>query len=72
MKITILPHAENELKKIVEFYDYQMPGLDQQFIDQFGIALNMIQTQPFAWRKISKRSRRINIKNFPYLVIYGI
>ena len=72
MKITILPHAEKELKEIVEYYDDQMPGLGQQFIDHFEIALDMIQTQPFAWRKISKQSRRINIKSFPYLVIYGM
>lgn len=32
MKITILPHAKEELQETVEYYNDQMPGLGEQFI----------------------------------------
>jgi len=68
----ILPPAELELDEAYQYYETQNVGLGKEFIKAFESTTRLLSTTPFAWRLISKRTRRININRFPYLVLYII
>ena len=70
MKIRILTPASKELHEAYEYYERQLNGLGKKFIESFKSSLDLIQKIPYGWRKISPKTRRINFKGFPYLILY--
>lgn len=72
MKFKILKPAELELKEAYDYYESQLEGLGRRFVQAFVDTVQMIDKIPIGWRKVSANTRRINIKGFPYLVLYGI
>ncbi|MHC4873863.1 MAG: type II toxin-antitoxin system RelE/ParE family toxin [Planctomycetota bacterium] len=72
MKVFLLPPADRELKEAVEFYEDQLIGLGQNFFEEFDKTIQLVCELPYGWRKVGKNTRRINIKRFPYLVLYVI
>jgi toxin ParE2 len=47
-----------------------VPGLGDQFRDEFVAALQRMVDFPQAWRKMSKRTRRCRLERFPYGIVY--
>jgi len=72
MKVKVLTPAELELKEAYQYYDSQLLGLGARFLTSFEETVELIKKIPFGWRKVSRYTRRINIKNFPYLILYVI
>jgi len=72
MNVKILTPASQELREAFDYYEEQLKGLGKRFISSFEDSIRLIQKIPFGWRKISKNTRRINLKNFPYLILYVI
>ena len=70
MKITFLKPAEQELSEAVEYYESQFPGLGFELFEEVWAAIERISQHPEAWQKLSRRTRRCQIKRFPYGVIY--
>ena len=70
MKVKILSPAELQLKDAYEFYELQLEGLGSKFLESFLQTVNLIKKIPQGWRKVSKNTRRINVNNFPYLILY--
>ncbi len=70
MNILLLPPADRELEEAIAYYNDQLAGLGEKFYYSFLDSTDYISLSPEAWRKIGKHTRRINIKRFPYLVLY--
>ena len=72
MNIQFLALAEKELDEAKEYYDIQYSGLGDQFLSEIGSALERIKQHPNAWHPLGKRTRRCQLKRFPYAVIYQV
>ena len=70
MNIEFLEIAEKELDEAKEYYDTQHSGLGDQFIIEIISVLERIKQHPNAWHPLGKRTRRCQVKRFPYAVIY--
>lgn len=72
MNVILIPPADKELDEAIEFYNNQFPGLGDQFYCEFESTIELIKRTLYGWRKIGENTRRINIKRFPFLVLYII
>ena len=70
MNIILIPPSNKELEEAIGYYNDQMPGLGEQFYNAFLSSVDYISIAPDAWGKVAKNTRRINIKRFPYLILY--
>ena len=70
MNIVVVPPADLELHEAVDYYNDQLNGLGEQFYDSFLDTVRYIAQTPDIWRKIGPHTRRVNIKRFPYLILY--
>ncbi len=72
MKIVFLEEAEYELDQAIAYYEFQSPGLGQQFLQEVLNALDRISGFPHAWHPLSENTRRCQMARFPYGLIYSI
>jgi toxin ParE2 len=72
MRIRFLKIAEIELDEAVQYYNYEAPGLGDNFLQEVLKSLDMIAKFPQSWHPCSKRTRRCQTRRFPYGVIYQI
>lgn len=56
----------------VDYFNYEIPGLGEAFLSEVLRALDRIVKFPEAWQMCSKRTRRCQIRRFPYGIIYQI
>jgi plasmid stabilization system protein ParE len=72
MKIEFLPAAAAEVEDAVEWYNARKPGLGERFRGEVSKAVDRILLFPQGWAKTSRRSRRCQLRRFPYGVIYQV
>ena len=72
MRIRFLETARIELDDAIEYYNYEAPGLGDAFLTEVLNALDRIGKYPEAWQPSSKRTRRCQIRRFPYGIMYQI
>jgi hypothetical protein len=72
MRIRFLETAGIELDDAIEYYNYEVPGLGDAFLTEVLNALDRIGKYPEAWQPSSKRTRRCQIRRFPYGIMYQI
>jgi toxin ParE1/3/4 len=70
MKTILIEPSGEELQDTVDYYNAQMDGLGHQFLDCFQDTIRYIKAAPEAWRLVGANTRRINVKRFPYMVLY--
>lgn len=70
MRIRFLETARIELDDAIEYYNYEVPGLGDAFLTEVLNALDRIGKYPEAWQPSSKRTRRCQIRRFPYGIMY--
>lgn len=70
MNIILIHPSDKELEEAIDYYNDQLPGLGEQFYSAFLLTVDYISIVPDAWRKVGDNTRRINIKRFPYLILY--
>jgi len=70
MRIRFLEIAQIELDEAIEYYNYETPGLGEEFLAEVLNALDRIGEFPEAWHPCSKRTRRCQTRRFPYGIIY--
>lgn len=70
MRIIFLPPADKELEDAVVYYNDQLEGLGEHFLQEVSTAIELIKKFPHAWHKIGKHTRRFLLKRFPYLILY--
>ena len=72
MNIILLPPSDQELDDAVEYYNDQQQNLGKLFFKEFIRATNLITKFPKTWKKVGKHTHKINIKRFPYVILYAI
>jgi len=70
MKVRLLRIAESEYREAYDYYEGVVPGLGDQFRDEFLSAVQRMIEFPQAWQKMSKRSRRCRLERFPHGIVY--
>lgn len=70
--VRFLSVSERELEEAIEFYNFQLPSLSQQFYSEISNGVDRIIRYPEAWTKVGKIVRRYLIKQFPYAIYYVV
>ena len=70
MKIEFISPSDKELIEAYEYYEDQLKGLGELFIDEFNTIIKTIVEHPSIWIKVGRRTRKALIKRFPYLILY--
>ena len=71
-EIRFLEPAKIELDEAVDYFNFQKPGLGQEFKDEIYEGLKRIKSFPEISPKISKNVRKHVISRFPYLILYQV
>ncbi|NLX91926.1 MAG: type II toxin-antitoxin system RelE/ParE family toxin [Firmicutes bacterium] len=72
MKVSFLPLAEQELDEAFLWYEEQVVGLGNGFLDEFNQSIKRIVAFPALYEQIDNNLRRCLMNRFPYGIIYGI
>lgn len=71
-EIIIRPTARNNVDDTIQWYEEQQTGLGIKFYRQFLDGIEKIKTNPTYFTFIYEEFRRINLKSFPYNIIYKV
>ena len=66
------PAADQEYLEAANYYDAQIDGLGDRFVDNIEAAISKVRKNPLTWRKLSKHTRRCLAATFPYGIIYVV
>ncbi|MCW8900259.1 MAG: type II toxin-antitoxin system RelE/ParE family toxin [Gammaproteobacteria bacterium] len=72
MIVTFLEEAKYELDDAIDYYNFESPGLGEQFLQEILNALDRILNYPKVWHPLSENTRRCQTRRFPYGIIYSI
>lgn len=72
MIIKLHSEARKEFFESSEYYEGQVVGLGDEFIDEVEKVLEVIEQQPSSGTKITKTERRFLVSRFPYGIIYTV
>ena len=64
--------AKHELAEAAEYYLWEVPGLDEDFVAEVGKAVATIAGDPMRHREFDPPYRRLKTRRFPYQIIYAI
>jgi len=70
MKVTYLDAADADFQEAIDYYNEQRSGLGFEFSDEVRAAVDRIRNYPEAWTPLSNRTRRCQVRRFPYSIIY--
>lgn len=71
-KIRLLLPAEQEMFASARYYELQVAGLGQNFLDKIEVALRELASAPEQWPIVQENIRRRIIGRFPYSLLYRI
>ena len=72
MKLRFLILAQRELDDAVAWYNEQVAGLGQEFLDELDRVVRRAVTFPMSCPEIEPGVRRCLLARFPYGLIYGV
>ncbi len=72
--MTLKFHSEAKIEFIetAEYYEEQVVGLGDDFIDEVEKVLDVIEQYPLSGTNISNTERRFLVSRFPYGIIYSV
>jgi len=72
VKLRFLILAQRELDDAVAWYNEQVAGLGQEFLDELDRVVRRAVTFPMSCPEIEPGVRRCLLARFPYGLIYGV
>ena len=72
MNIKFHSEAKIEFIEASEYYEDQVVGLGDVFIEEVENVLHVIKHHPFSGAKITVSTRRFLVPRFPYGIIYSV
>ena len=72
MRVVSHPEADEELEAAALWYEDRQPGLGDAFLDEFERTLRRVVAEPERWRNIRGDNRKLNLRRFPYAVVYSV
>lgn len=64
--------AENELNEAAEYYESQVKGLGNVFLNDVQSTIDFIQANPESSPRILKVVRKCLLRRFPYSILYSV
>lgn len=71
-RIIINPFAELDLKASIEFFEFQKPGLEYEFIKAVDEVIKRIELNPLLFPKVRKGARRAVLTRFPFGIYFVV
>jgi plasmid stabilization system protein ParE len=68
--VHVEPEAEDDLASIRDWYDALLPGLGNEFLDEFENVSRSISEFPLMYRVAHEEARQAALRRFPYYVMY--
>ncbi len=72
MFVEFIEAANLELDDAIKYYNHQMEGLGDEFLDDVFNTIQLIKLFPEAWTQISNNTKKTVLKKFPFNLIYTI
>jgi toxin ParE1/3/4 len=66
------PRADRELNESAGYYDEQVPGLGDRFLDEFMALMRRLLDHPLSGAVVEDEIRVARFRGFPYDVYYQI
>lgn len=70
--VRFLGAARAELRREVEFYDAQLPGLGAELVSEVEYAVRQLRSFPELGKPAVADTRQLAIRRFPFLLVYRI
>ncbi len=70
--LLVRPRAEQDLARARDWYDRQVPGLGEDFLDEVAKVMDLLATDPERPSVYYRGFRRVILRRFPYKVFYRI
>jgi len=70
MRVEYHPSVEDELRKIIDFYDERASGLGREFLNEFERQILTISSMPESWMIVERDIRRTLMKRFPFVIYF--
>jgi hypothetical protein len=72
LRVVSHPETDEELAAAALWYEQRQPGLGDDFLDDFELALSRILKDPQRPRLIQGENRKLNFNHFPCAVVYEL
>ena len=72
MTIKFHSEARKEFFQAANYYEEQVVGLGDIFIDEVGNVLEVLEQYPSSGTKITSTERRFLVSRFPYGIVYTV
>lgn len=72
MRIEYHPALAGELAEVRAYYNSKVPGLGDEFVDEFERTVFRIAALPEGWMAVSRDLRRALMRRFPYAILFRI
>lgn len=59
-------------KEAYQWYEEQQTGLGDIFLAELESSYDKVETWPASYTKIKRNFRQINLKTFPYVIVFEI
>jgi len=70
LELIFHPDTADEIKHAYDWYQRQMEGLGEDFIEELESACQAIVQLPETWPKYTRHCRRFLLRKFPFSVVY--
>jgi plasmid stabilization system protein ParE len=72
LEVRLRPEAEQDLSEAANWYEEQLAGLGNQFLDEAVVAFSSIAESPLMYPIVHRNTRRTLIHRFPFGVYYRV
>lgn len=72
LPVRLRSEAEQDLGEAARWYERQLAGLGQQFLDEVLLAFRTIAEQPTMYPSAGRGARRALIRRFPFGIYYRV
>lgn len=72
LELVVRPEAEADVLEAFRWYNEQLPGLGQEFLEELDRVIGSIHQNPRVHGKVHRDLRRALMRRFPYGVFYSV
>ena len=70
--VLVRAQAEQDLREARAWYERKVPGLGDEFLNEFATAMRRLELDPERERLYYRNFRRVLFRRFPYKIFYQI
>jgi plasmid stabilization system protein ParE len=70
VKLRILSPAQDEIFRVIEYYDAKAIGLGAEFAEELDRVLDLLRANPEIGGPFGEETRRVLLRRFPFGLVY--